>query len=947
MASIDSILVNYYQSQLANSTLSSTPSTSAATASATGTAATASGSANSATANDSPPWENFNTPAQQVRDAQVLSISDFMDTSNVPAMTPSTADAKTEQDNQKLFSLYTALNNVSYLATMSQRSGMTAGQLAGFNTRFQTGLQQIESYLSSTTFNNFTLQAAATSSSVTSTATVSLPPFSYTTKPLANSNTVGNPLANVSASDSFTIAVKKGGTTTNLAIDLSQVQGGLTLGNIVTYVNQQLSAAGFTTRLQKTDLGASSSIAAANASDSSTTSTVTDNYGLTVSPGAGESISFSAASTQPALYLVGSSGNADATTTTTGTGSTATSTTAAADQQGRITKLDGLDSTPQGVFNATVDPSSGTTTAQASAVDANGNIYVLGNATGDFGSQINQGTQDVYLTKYDSAGNLQWTQLVGSAGSASAYGLALDQNGNAYVTGSTTADLTSSAIADGNNDSFVVKYDTNGNEQWTTQIPTLNNNQSNAISVDASGNVYIGGQVTGVIGSGQTSQGGTDGYVVQLTSKGKIAYEQQLGTSGNDSVSATATTSDGSLLVASVQNGHAILSKYANGDATSAPVWTEDLGDLQAGGTIGGIAVSGNQIYLSGSTTNANLTAGGTATVANASSGGSDAYVFNLTDNGASASANYVSYVGTASKDTGGALTVGADGTVYLAGTTAGTFDGNTRNVANTSNAFVASFANDGSVNWVRQYGGMDGQSSGASVAIDPNGSSVLDALGLPRGAINLNQSMDLTTATTLRAGDSFQIKIANSATSRTATITIDQGETLNSLTNKLNAELSGFGTASVNYGSGGEGLKIAVNAGVTATLISGPTDSDALARLGIAPGVITNSAASTSNSSSTKSSTPSSSSTPQAYSLGLTGSMDISTATDAGAARAQLLNVLSAVRTIYQNTNAPPSSAASASTQSSGQVPSYLTAQLANYSLAESLLGGTSSTTA
>lgn len=922
-----SLLLNYFQSQL----------TSNATSSASAASSSAAAKKNSATANDNPPWENFNPPPQQTLDAQVLSITNFLDTSKVP-LTAGSADAKTEQDNQKLFALYTAVNNLSYLAKMSQRAGMTPGQIGGFNTRFQTGLQQVEDYISSTTFNNFTLQAAATSSTVSSTATVPMPSFTYTTKTLANDSTINNPLANLSTSQSFTITVKKNGVSTDVPIDLSQVQGGLTLNNIIIYANQQLSADGFTTRLQKTVTATSTP--SSSGSGSSSSATPVNSYGLTVDPGVSESISFSASGSQPALYLAGSSGNP----TTTATTSKGEASTAPADQQGRLTKLTNLGTSPQGVFTATTDPTTGTTTAQATAVDANGNVYVLGNATGDFGSQINQGTQDVYLTKYDSAGNVQWTQMVGSAGTASGYGLALDQNGNAYVTGSSTAALTTTSIADGNNDSFVVKYDTNGDQVWTQQLQTLNSNQSNTISVDTSGNVYIGGQVTGVIGKGQTSAGNQDGYVAKLDSQGKLVYEQQLGTSGNDQVSATAVTSDGSLLVASVQNGHAVLSKYANGDATSAPVWTQDLGDLQNGGTIGGIAVSGGQIYLSGTTTNTNLT-GGTATIANPSSGGSDAYVMAITDNGTSATANTVSYVGTGVQDSGGSLTVASDGTVYLTGTTSGTFAGQVRNSANTTNAFVASIASGGIVNWVRQYGGMDGQSTGAAVAIDPNGASVLDTLGLPRGPLNLNQSTDLTTATTLRAGDSFQLKIATAASTRTATITIDSGETLNSLTLKINAELVGTGKASVNYGSDGEGLKVAANPGTTFTFISGPADSDALGRLGIAPGVITNASTSkTSSTSSSNASTAASSSKTAAFGLGLTGNLDISDSTSAGAVRAQLLNVLTTIRNIYQKTNAPATPAANGTTRaSSGPAPSFLTSQLASYNLAINMLSGSS----
>lgn len=920
-----SLLVNYFQSQLTNGSLQSSSASSMLSATA------AKKTANSATANDAPPWEDFSSPVQTAQDAKVLGITNFLDTSNVPLSAGSTKDAKTEQDNQKLFSLYTAINNLSYLAKMSQRAGMTPGQIDGFNTRLQTGLQQVESYISSTTFNNFTLQAAATSSSVTSNATLPLPAFSYTTKTLTTDANIDQPLAGLSTSQTFTVSVKKGGVTTDVPIDLSQVQGPLTLNNIIIYANQQLFTDGFKTRLQKAVTNSSTTTSATG------TDTTKNSYGLTVDPGAGETVSFSASNTQPALYLVGSTGNA----TTTASTSKGEASTAAADQQGRIIKLSGLDSSPTTAFNVTANPSTGTTTAKASAVDANGNVYVLGNATGDFGSQLNQGSQDVYLTKYDSAGNVQWTQMVGATDSASGYALTLDQNGNAYVAGSTTSALTTTALDGDKDDSFVAKYDKNGTPVWTQQIKTLNANQANAISVDSSGNVFIGGQVTGVIGVGQSNAGKQDAYVAQLDSKGKIVYEQQMGTAGTDQVSAMASTSDGSLLVASVQNGHAILSKYANGDATSAPTWTQDLGDLQNGGTISSIAVTGNQIYLSGSTTNANLT-GGTATIVTPSSGTGDAYVMGITDNGTSATASTVSYVGTGAQDKGGALTVGPDGTVYLSGTTSGTFAGQTRNTANTSNAFVASLAPGGAVNWIRQYGGLDGQSTGAAVAIDPNGSSVLDALGLPKGTINLNQSLDLTTATTLRAGDSFKIKIATASSTRTTTITIDPGETLNSLTNKINARFVGGGKASVAYGNGSEGIKIAVNPGVTATLIAGPHDFDALGRLGIAPGVITNTGKSTSSSSTPAPSI--SADGTAAYGLGLSGNLSLTDSISAGGVRAQLLNVLSSIRNIYQTSNAPPASTTTKGNTSSGPAPAYLTAQLSSYNLAMNMLSGGSS---
>jgi hypothetical protein len=241
----------------------------------------------------------------------------------------------------------------------------------------------------------------------------------------------------------------------------------------------------------------------------------------------------------------------------------------------------------------------------------------------------------------------------------------------------------------------------------------------------------------------------------------------------------------------------------------------------------------------------------------------------------------------------------------------------------------------------------MDGQSTGTGIAFDAQGSSVLDALGLPRGTVTINQSLDLTSQSTLRAGDSFSVAIQGTG-ARTPTITIDQGETLDSLANKINAALLNSGKASVTFKNGGEALQIKMNPGVTATLVAGPTDFDALARLGIPAGTLSSPATSgSSSSSSSLTSSAVTSSSSQIFGLGMTGTMDISTQTGAGAARAELLNVLSAVRNAYRTSNTPVSSTSGASTQPSGPAPAYLASQIASYSIALTMLSSSTSTSA
>ena len=75
-------------------------------------------------------------------------------------------------------------------------------------------------YIGSTSFNNLTLQAKAPTASVTGTAGVPLSSFDYQGSTIVSDANYQNPLSGVSASDSFNVAVTKGGTTSNVAIDL-------------------------------------------------------------------------------------------------------------------------------------------------------------------------------------------------------------------------------------------------------------------------------------------------------------------------------------------------------------------------------------------------------------------------------------------------------------------------------------------------------------------------------------------------------------------------------------------------------------------------------------------------------------------------------------------------------------------------------------------------------
>ena len=119
--------------------------------------------------------------------------------------------------------------------------------------------------------------------------------------------------------------------------------------------------------------------------------------------------------------------------------------------------------------------------ATAIAVDGDGNVYVTG------GSKTEANASDYVTIKYDSDGSTQWTARYDLPDDANksydaATAMAIDDSGNVYVSGWSE------------NDIATVKYNGAGVEQWSARHPSRGNTEVNAIAVDKSGNVYVAGR---------------------------------------------------------------------------------------------------------------------------------------------------------------------------------------------------------------------------------------------------------------------------------------------------------------------------------------------------------------------------------------------------------------------------------------------------------------------
>jgi hypothetical protein len=162
----------------------------------------------------------------------------------------------------------------------------------------------------------------------------------------------------------------------------------------------------------------------------------------------------------------------------------------------------------------------------AVAVDAQNNVFVAGSTLGGLDGNASAGAEDIFVVKYDSDGNRQWTRQLGTGATDIAYGVTADSNGNVYLAGRTDGDLNGAGSA-GGTDLFVVKFDAAGNLLWTRQFGTAGSDIAYAIAKDASGNVYLAGGTTGNL-DGITNPEGEMGFVLKYDSQGNRQWTRPL-----------------------------------------------------------------------------------------------------------------------------------------------------------------------------------------------------------------------------------------------------------------------------------------------------------------------------------------------------------------------------------------------------------------------------------
>ncbi|NCU30002.1 hypothetical protein EOM60_05390, partial [Candidatus Saccharibacteria bacterium] len=237
------------------------------------------------------------------------------------------------------------------------------------------------------------------------------------------------------------------------------------------------------------------------------------------------------------------------------------------------------------------------------AVDSAGNSYVVGYAASRYGQASN--SMDQTLVKYNKNGVEQWSKTWGGTGTDDAWDVELDSSGNIYVAGYTD----SSDRTAGGNDQTLVKYNSDGIEQWSKTWGSASyHDYARGLALDASGNIYV-------VGSAGSATNGYDQTLVKYNSSGLEQWSKTWGGTGADRALGVVLDTSLNIYVvgetASTDRSKGLLDQtLVKYNSSGVEQWSKTWGDTGDDSAYGVVLDSSTNIYVVGFTDSSIFSAG-------------------------------------------------------------------------------------------------------------------------------------------------------------------------------------------------------------------------------------------------------------------------------------------------------------------------------------------------
>ncbi|MBE9171193.1 SBBP repeat-containing protein [Pleurocapsales cyanobacterium LEGE 06147] len=372
------------------------------------------------------------------------------------------------------------------------------------------------------------------------------------------------------------------------------------------------------------------------------------------------------------------------------------------------------------VFNSTVDP--------------DGNLYIGGGTSGSLGGP-NTGPRDAWVTKFDSNGNQQWIQQFGTDNSENVWALANDGD-NIYVVGNTSGDLAGINKTGVDEDVYLSKFDSDGNQLWTRQFGSSTFDQSFAVATDSEGNIYQSGYTIGDVGGSNHNardiQPSTDSWLTKFDSDGNQLWTRQFGTVFNDDTYGLAIDKDDNVFLGGWTLGDlggtnagvydTWITKY---DGDGNQLWVEQFGTPDYEFLWGLDTDNEGNVYASGWTL---------GDLGGANAGSYDTWVAKYDSDG---NQQWIEQFGTSGDDGTflDSLEVDSNNNIFLAGYTDSDLGGEN---AGSYDVWVAKYDSNGNQQWIEQFGTPDYDYAG-SISTDDFGN--LYVTGVTEGSLGASNA--------------------------------------------------------------------------------------------------------------------------------------------------------------------------------------------------------------
>ena len=367
------------------------------------------------------------------------------------------------------------------------------------------------------------------------------------------------------------------------------------------------------------------------------------------------------------------------------------------------------------VYCGYIGGSSGQDFGYAIAIDGSGNAYITGLTESDessFPATVGpdltyNGNQDAFIAKVSSSGTgLVYCGYIGGINNDGGYGIAVDDSGNAYVSGSTESTEATFPVTigpdlthNGGSDAFVAKVNSSGTDLvYCGYIGGSGGDYEDDIAVDGWGNAYVTGFTNSTeatfpvtIGPDLTHNGGFDTFVAKVDSSGTgLVYCGYIGGSADDWYSHIAVDGSGNAYITGMTRSNQVTFPVVlgpdltfNGDIHigDIDIYVAKVDSSGAGlvycGYIGGsdweyfgdIAVddSGNA-YVVGQTMSTQATFPVTVGPDLTQNGADDVFIAKVNSSGTGLV--YCGYIGGSGGDTEPSVAVDKSGNAYVSGLT-------------------------------------------------------------------------------------------------------------------------------------------------------------------------------------------------------------------------------------------------------------------------------------